>query len=871
MADAALPAEMTLPDALRRMFRRKRKSEETERLNLQATVDELPEEVLKHWAPRSRCSEELFEEIRLRAPANSQVSLDKVTKVEDETERRNLLARFRRLFVRERTPEELEIQTLRKEKKAVIKYLKGKNLYNRRMTYEHMKDLKAIAERSFGERRNNQFVQEIEMKCVAVPSGPEASPEPVGIQKPESAIESKPEPIAMVRYEGPLEETDGNQIHPGTGLPISAPIYNPGTFRTWHMVPIPLVKNNILIHILPGVQCSPEPIIVQGKIHDELKMSDEKEGNVEYPQPPPTNDKSWKPLIITNGEGQPIEDNNGTIGGAAAGQGEATAQSKENQESPPSALFEDGATGGTARTDQDQADGEFPPPPPSEDQEHPLKNVEDDNPWNPNESEEFSLPPPPETYLPWTPKEGEVEFPPPPPPENDNPWNPNESEEFPLPPPPETYLPWTPKEGEEEFPPPPPPENDNPWNPNESEEFPLPPPPETYLPWTPKEGEEEFPPPPPPENDNPWNPNESEEFPLPPPPETYLPWTPKEGEEEFPPPPPPENDNPWNPNESEEFPLPPPPETYLPWTPKEGEEEFPPPPPPENDNPWNPNESEEFPLPPPPETYLPWTPKDGEEEFPPPPPPENDNPWNPNESEEFPLPPPPETYLTWTPKEGEVEFPPPPPPENDNQWNPNESEEFPLPPPPETYLPWTPKEGEVEFPPPPPPENDNPYETMISPRSHKFNKRMDTVLEEDEATENTSAETGKDEAVKRSKQVVEMPPPLPEKKNYRWKHTTELNVEPREVKEIPPPLPPKKHKPRIVGFTLKPHVNLADVDKIKLDPTYDQEEEERKQKLKSAAESSQCSLASNATPLCLQGLHWKFDEPLKYRNERLPE
>lgn len=98
------------------------------------------------------------------------------------------------------------------------------NLYNRRMPYEQMKDLKTIAERSFAERQKDQDVEGFEMKeirPVVVPSVPEVNPESVAIQTPESVVEP-------VRSEEPLQKAEDNQTSTGAELRISTLVSDPG-------------------------------------------------------------------------------------------------------------------------------------------------------------------------------------------------------------------------------------------------------------------------------------------------------------------------------------------------------------------------------------------------------------------------------------------------------------------------------------------------------------------------------------------------------------------------------------------------------------------------------------------------------------------
>ncbi|XP_021694005.1 uncharacterized protein LOC110674207 isoform X2 [Aedes aegypti] len=241
--------------------KRSRKEEEKAPLPEPCTVSQLPAGVLKHWAPQSRCCEEVMEEIRLSSMGGDS-DASPVEPGANDNEKRDMLARFRSLFVKQKTPEELEMEALRKERKAVIKYLKWVGLYDQRMSYEHMKKLKTVTEDALESERQKV---EIEMKELERPkdasvleSGPENVPgtEQPTVPKiePVAVSEEKSEQFVVPRPEGPLEETDGTVIHPGTGLPVSAPIDLPSD--------------------VPCIQCNPEAIVVQAEIHPEPKTDE---------------------------------------------------------------------------------------------------------------------------------------------------------------------------------------------------------------------------------------------------------------------------------------------------------------------------------------------------------------------------------------------------------------------------------------------------------------------------------------------------------------------------------------------------------------------------------------------------------------------
>lgn len=221
-----------------------------------------------------------------------------------------------------------------------------------------------------------------------------------------------------------------------------------------------------------------------------------------------------------------------------------------------------------------------------------------------------------------------------------------------------------------------------------------------------------------------------------------------------------------------------------------------------------------------------------------------------------------ENVLPFDPKIDVKELPPLPSPENFPIWSSTEKLEFP------SLLPL---------------ENVKRWKTMIIPRSNiheeaKLDEEMDP-LKEDEITENAPGETEQPKTTEEPK-LFEATSPLLEKQSYPWHQTITIFAEVHEppkshgeddkqdatAEEMPPPLPPKRNKRRQRQYRTR--INWADVDKIEVDPTYNQEEEERKLK-KPGATSSQCDVAGNHTPLCNHSMGWTYDKP--YYNERLVE
>nr|XP_019542597.2 pinin-like isoform X2 [Aedes albopictus] len=308
-ATAAVP-KPSQEGALRKILAGKRgeRQEEVGPLPEPCTVAQLPPGVLKHWAPQSRCCEEVLEEIRLNSADGSEgQAAQESASAGGESGKRNLSTRFRRLFVKQKTPEQLEMEALRKERKEVIKYLKRVGLHNPRMSYDHMKKLKTVTEDALESERQKEEIELKELQRAKDPPQPESNPQPTDqIKQPEapSVSQTDPEPSAsevepvalpppepeLLKWpppEGPMEATDGTVIHPGTGLPVSAAIDCPGD--------------------VPCIQCNAEVIVVQAEIHPEPRMDEEMEPikgdkSVEEPKapeitPPPLPAKS-KPRIV---------------------------------------------------------------------------------------------------------------------------------------------------------------------------------------------------------------------------------------------------------------------------------------------------------------------------------------------------------------------------------------------------------------------------------------------------------------------------------------------------------------------------------------------------------------------------------------------
>ncbi|XP_019542597.3 proline-, glutamic acid- and leucine-rich protein 1 isoform X2 [Aedes albopictus] len=311
-AAAAVP-KPSQKGALRKILAGKRgeRQEEVGPLPEPCTVAQLPPGVLKHWAPQSRCCEEVLEEIRLNSADGSEgQAAQESASAGGESGKRNLSTRFRRLFVKQKTPEQLEMEALRKERKEVIKYLKRVGLHNPRMSYDHMKKLKTVTEDALESERQKEEIELKELQRAKDPPQPESNPQPADqVQTPVAPSASQPnpepnapevepvalplpEPVALPPPEpeqlqwpppeGPMEATDGTVIHPGTGLPVSAAIDCPGD--------------------VPCIQCNAEVIVVQAEIHPEPRMDEEMESTngdkpVEEPKAPEVNNGAVPPPL----------------------------------------------------------------------------------------------------------------------------------------------------------------------------------------------------------------------------------------------------------------------------------------------------------------------------------------------------------------------------------------------------------------------------------------------------------------------------------------------------------------------------------------------------------------------------------------------
>lgn len=83
----------------------------------------------------------------------------------------SFMDRLRKLCTREKTPEELEIELLRKEKKEILKALKTYGLDGKRVTLANMKELRAAVEQSL-EQERKKSEEPLEMQEIKSGSTP---------------------------------------------------------------------------------------------------------------------------------------------------------------------------------------------------------------------------------------------------------------------------------------------------------------------------------------------------------------------------------------------------------------------------------------------------------------------------------------------------------------------------------------------------------------------------------------------------------------------------------------------------------------------------------------------------------------------------
>ncbi|XP_062556076.1 uncharacterized protein LOC134220937 isoform X2 [Armigeres subalbatus] len=262
-----------------------------------------PTSVLKHWAGQSRCCEEVLEEIRLNAVDAPEATEDQAVVagsavLQDE---RNPLTRFKRFFIKKKTPQQIEMETLRNERKTVIKYLKGVGLYDRRMSYEMMLSLKSVVEMSLESEKQKEEIEMKELKSRVTAT--KLNPSPV-VEIPKSEALNKISPtvelpnspnveqieslqpesgkIEMRKPESLLGAVNSAKIHSAMGFPISAPIDMPGD--------------------IPCTECNPEAIVVQAGVQPNLMIDVEKmslEDKKRYGTiAPPLPAKEDKPRIV---------------------------------------------------------------------------------------------------------------------------------------------------------------------------------------------------------------------------------------------------------------------------------------------------------------------------------------------------------------------------------------------------------------------------------------------------------------------------------------------------------------------------------------------------------------------------------------------
>uniref|UniRef100_A0A8D8MWI3 (northern house mosquito) hypothetical protein n=1 Tax=Culex pipiens TaxID=7175 RepID=A0A8D8MWI3_CULPI len=174
------------------------------------------------WIQRTKPYQDLSYEVPTSgAPGNwTECQLDETLPAEDPAatveegdERRSLLDRLRlwKLCSREKTPEELEIEMLRKEKKEILKALKNYGINDKRLNLAKIKNLRANIEQVL-EQELKKLPEPVEMQDMKS-SGSKA----IAIPTLETNVDEVLPPLKEASVDYPLTQPDPSPQTVGDG------------------------------------------------------------------------------------------------------------------------------------------------------------------------------------------------------------------------------------------------------------------------------------------------------------------------------------------------------------------------------------------------------------------------------------------------------------------------------------------------------------------------------------------------------------------------------------------------------------------------------------------------------------------------------